>query len=154
MSLLTTALRRLLVASALLAGGAAAFAQVELGPEVFEIASQLRCPVCISENVAQSASPTAAEMRRIIGQQLEAGASEAEILAYFQQRYGDWILLEPPRRGIYLVVWLLPLVVAVVIGGSVALLVRRWTRKGRERVEVDPAYLDVVRREALGEGRS
>lgn len=139
------------VAILLLATGAAS-AQVELSPEVFEIASLLRCPVCISESVAQSASPTAEEMRLLISQRLDAGATETEILAYFQERYGDWILLEPARRGIYLVVWILPVVVAAAVLVAAIVLVRRWARRGREPVEVDPAFLARVHRESVEEG--
>lgn len=129
---------------------AAGMAQVELAPEVFDIASRLRCPVCVSETVAQSASATAVEMREMIGRRLEAGESEDEILAYFQQRYGDWILLDPPRRGIFLVVWLLPVVVAAAIAAVAIVLAVRWTRRGREPIDVDAAALEAFRREAYG----
>ncbi len=129
---------------------AAGMAQVELAPEVFDIASRLRCPVCVSETVAQSASSTAVEMREMIGRRLEAGESEDEILAYFQQRYGDWILLDPPRRGIFLVVWLLPVVVSAAIAAVAVVLAVRWTRRGREPIDVDPAALEAFRRDAYG----
>jgi cytochrome c-type biogenesis protein CcmH len=123
-----------------------ATAQIELQPRVFEIASKLRCPVCVSESVAQSAAPTSVRMREIIAEKLEAGESEAEILAYFQARYGDWILLEPPRRGIYLVVWIVPAVAVVLVLAVLAFYIRRWTRRGQESVEADAGYLDRVRR--------
>ena len=77
-------------------------AAVQLQSRVFEIARQLRCPVCVSESVGDSNASIAIEMRNQIQDQLEAGRSEAEIMAFFQERYGDWILLEPPRRGVHL----------------------------------------------------
>lgn len=144
---------RVAVAVAALLLVASVAAQVDLPAEVFEIAAKLRCPVCISESVAQSSSPTAEEMRRIIAQRLEAGANEAEILAYFQRRYGDWILLEPPRRGIYLLAWGLPIGVGVATLAGLALLVRRWVRSSRTPIDVDPAYLARVR-ESASEGRA
>lgn len=128
---------------ALLLGLAAA--QIQLEPRVFEIADKLRCPVCVSESVAQSASPTSVEMRALIQDKLSEGQSEAEILSYFQTRYGDWILLEPPRRGLYLVVWLAPLVGGLAILGVVLYYLRRWTLRSRAPVEADPAYLAAVR---------
>jgi cytochrome c-type biogenesis protein CcmH len=121
-------------------------AEVDLAPRVFEVASRLRCPVCVSESVAQSASETSVRMREIIAEKLEAGESEAEILDYFQARYGDWILLEPPRRGIYLVVWIVPAVAVVLVLGVLGYYVRRWTRRGEETIEADAGYLDRVRR--------
>lgn len=82
----------------------------DLSPEVFKIAGQLRCPVCQGESAAESNAGIAVEMRRIIAEQLAQGRSEAEIRAFFVERYGDWILYEPPARGLTLWVWLSPLV--------------------------------------------
>ena len=127
---------------------ATAPAQTELDRQVFDLSRQLRCPVCTSESVADSNADVSIEMRNIVQEQLEAGKSEAEVLAYFQARYGDWILLEPPKRGLHLLVWLLPVVVAVAGALALALLVRRWTQTSREPVEADEADLKRVR-EAL-----
>jgi cytochrome c-type biogenesis protein CcmH len=134
-----------------LAIGAAAWAQEgNLDQRVFEIAHQLRCPVCVSESVADSSSRVAIEMRDLIQQQLEEGKTEAEILAFFRDRYGDWILLEPPRQGIHLLVWLLPVVVLLAGGVGLGLFIRRWLRAGRDTPEVDSAELSRVR-EAMAE---
>lgn len=131
-----------LLAVAALTGFAPAWAQVaspdgtrtgtavELESRVFDIARQLRCPTCVSESVADSNANISIEMRRQIQSQLEAGASEAEILAFFQERYGDWILLEPPRRGIHLFVWWLPGIALAAGAGGLAWLMVRWTRAG------------------------
>jgi len=81
----------------------------DFSPRVFEIARQLRCPVCQGESAAESNAGIAVEMRRIIAEQLAQGKSEAEIRAFFVERYGDWILYEPPARGLTLWVWLSPL---------------------------------------------
>jgi cytochrome c-type biogenesis protein CcmH len=119
--------------------------QVELEPRVFEIADKLRCPVCVSESVAQSSSPTAEQMREIIAEQLRAGEGEADILAYFQARYGDWILFEPPRRGIYWIVWLGPMLAGLLALTLLIYYVRSWHRRAEEPVEAEPAYLAQVR---------
>jgi cytochrome c-type biogenesis protein CcmH len=84
-----------------------------------ELAGRLRCPVCQGESVADSPSETAASMNRLIQEQVDAGRSDAEILAFFRQRYGDWILLDPPARGRTLVVWALPAAALVVGVGAV-----------------------------------
>jgi cytochrome c-type biogenesis protein CcmH len=134
-----------LALAALLALGGAFAQEQELDPRVFEIANALRCPTCVSESVAQSSSAIAREMRVIIQEQLEAGASRDEVLAFFQERYGDWILLEPPKRGLNLVVWVLP--VAGVLAGASLLVVmlRRWQAAASEVVEADPLDLARVR---------
>ena len=88
------------------------------------------------------------QMRTIIQQQLSEGKSEAEILAYFQARYGDWILLEPPKRGLHLVVWLLPIIGAGIGVITLGVLFRRWTRTSRQIPDIDEADRQRVR-EAL-----
>ena len=124
----------------------------QLDARTFEIAGQLRCPVCVSESVAESSSPTSLQMRQEIQQQLEQGRSEAQILGYFQERYGDWILLEPPKRGLHLLVWLLPLIAAGAGLVTLAFFIRRWTRASHEPVDVDDEDLRRVR-EAMADGR-
>ncbi|NIQ53391.1 MAG: cytochrome c-type biogenesis protein CcmH, partial [Gammaproteobacteria bacterium] len=47
------------------------------------------------------------------------GDSEEEVLAYFVSKYGQWVLLDPPKEGFNLVVWLAPLV--LLIGGTAVL---------------------------------
>ena len=137
---------RYLVFLLLLIAGLAS-AQLELEPRVFEIAAKLRCPVCTSESVAQSASETSVRMREIIAEKIQAGESEAQILTYFQARYGDWILLEPPRRGLYLVVWIFPALTVMLLLGGLAYYLRRWTRRGQQPLEANPTYVDRVRRD-------
>ncbi|CAN5841025.1 hypothetical protein BH23DEI1_BH23DEI1_01350 [soil metagenome] len=116
-----------------------------LDRRVFEIANELRCPTCVSESVGQSSSPIAREMRIIIQEQLEGGATRTEILAFFQERYGDWILLEPPKRGLHLLVWVLPVAAAMIGVVVLGVLVRRWQAAGATPVAADPADLARVR---------
>ena len=90
-----------------------------------DIAAGLRCPVCLNLSVADSPSRLAGEMRAAIASRVRAGETDEEIRAHFVDRYGEWILLEPTRRGLNLLPWALP-VVAVVAGLAVWLaLVRR-----------------------------
>jgi cytochrome c-type biogenesis protein CcmH len=89
------------------------------------LAARLRCPVCQGESVADSPSETARAMNSLIEDQVDAGRSDAEILAFFRQRYGDWILLDPPAEGRTLVVWALPALGLVVGVAAIALAVRR-----------------------------
>lgn len=124
-------------------------AQVELEPRVFRIAEKLRCPVCVAESVAQSSSPTSVEMRRIIADKLAAGESEAEILTYFVARYGDWILLEPPKRGFYLALWGVPLLVVLGALGALFIRLRRWSR-ARPEGAVESRYLTQIEEDLKG----
>jgi cytochrome c-type biogenesis protein CcmH len=93
------------------------------------IAAELRCPTCEALSVADSPSRSAAEIRRQIAAQLEAGRTPAEVKQYFVDRYGEWILLAPASP----VAWLAPpLVVAAAAAALAAWLLRG---RGRERAD-------------------
>ncbi len=127
-----------------------AYAQVQLEREVFKVAAELRCPVCRSENAAQSSSRASIEFRNIIREQLQAGQDRAQILAFFQQKYGDWILLNPPRRGIYLWVWGLPLVAGALGFGTLGYFLMRWRKNAAVPVTLSAEEKERVRRELGG----
>ena len=96
--------------------------------EARRIGKGLQCPVCQGASVADSPSDLATQMRGVIHRKLEQGESEQQIVAYFVERYGDGVLIEPPRRGIGLAVWLGPGLVLAVGAGALFLLVRTWLR--------------------------
>lgn len=120
----------------------------DLEEKVREIASELRCVVCQNLSVADSPSDLAKEMRNLVRELVQQGKSHEEIRAYFQSRYGDFVLLEPPKRGFNLLVWGLPFVALLAGACGVYLVARRWTEQ-REPVArpVDPDLLERVRRE-------
>src|SRR5213083_2798652 len=91
---------------------------------VYDIASQLRCVVCQNLSVADSPSEMANQMRGVIRERLAMGETPEQVVSYFVDKYGDWILLSPPRRGFSLLVWILPAVAVVVGLGVAALLIR------------------------------
>jgi len=130
-----SALRTALV-SLLLAGAAPAqtppqafpLDSVALEAKVREIAATLRCPVCLNLSIADSPSQLARDMREIVREHLKRGESEAQVRAFFEARYGDWVDMKPRARGFNLLVWLLP-AVAVLGGGTlIVVAVRRWIR--------------------------
>ncbi|HYG72974.1 MAG TPA: cytochrome c-type biogenesis protein CcmH, partial [Actinomycetota bacterium] len=96
------------VAIAIAAGRGDDAAAVSIDARAQEIAAGLRCPVCQNLSVADSPSRLAGEMRAEIVSRLRAGASPDDVRAYFVDRYGAWILLEPPRHGFDLIPWLVP----------------------------------------------
>lgn len=86
------------------------------------IGSMLRCPVCRGVPIADSPSALAQEMMGVVRQQIAAGKSDEEILAYFEERYGEWALLEPKAEGMNLAIWVLPAL--VLAGGAAGILIR------------------------------
>ena len=134
----------------LLAGSAAAVPVDET--TVHDVAAQLRCVVCQSLSVADSPSETANQMRGIIRERLAAGESPAQVRAYFVEKYGEWILLAPPKSGFNLLVWVVPFAGLGLGLVLVAVVLRRWSRNIPPGVpaRVDPALRERIRRE-LGE---
>lgn len=121
--------------------------QVQLEREVFEIAGELRCPVCRAESAADSSADSSVEFRNIIRERLEAGQTREEIIASFQQRYGDWILMDPPRRGIYLWVWGLPLAAALIGIALLGYLFMRWRKNASAPQDLSVEERERVQRE-------
>ena len=99
-----------------------------LDARVAAVASRLRCPVCQGESIQDSPAELSTQMKALVREQLHAGRSEREVLDYFVQKYGQWILLEPRAEGINLLVCGLPTLFLVLGGGVLIVLVKRWTR--------------------------
>jgi cytochrome c-type biogenesis protein CcmH len=140
----------MVIVSGLLSGAASAAAP-DLETHVREISQQLRCPVCQGLSVGDSPSELAHEMRDVVREQLRQGKTRAEVLDYFVQRYGEWILLAPPKRGFNLVVWVLPFILLPVGAVTVYIGARRWVRNrqaaGSPSTAVDPKYAERLRHE-------
>ena len=117
-----------LAAALLLAAPAAASEQ---HPTLLELESQIMCPVCAGETLAQSDSPAAAQVKRYIQRRIAAGDTRSQIKRELVAQYGTRILAAPPRHGFDLLAWVLPLV--LILGGAagMGLLAWRWTR-GRD----------------------
>jgi cytochrome c-type biogenesis protein CcmH len=141
----------LLVTMVIMSAGGPIRAQPDLEEQVRAVAAELRCPVCQNLSVADSPSEMAGQMRALIRERLEAGQSREAIIAYFTEKYGEWILLSPRARGFNLLVWLLP--AAATLAGIVGIgwTARRWLRRGSQEFHTvmgdDDPYLRRVREE-------
>jgi cytochrome c-type biogenesis protein CcmH len=97
-----------------------------LDDRVNQVASQLQCPICNGESVADSPSALAGQMRTVIRQQLQSGASEQQVISYFVARYGEGIRQDPPKSGFTLLMWLGPVVMLLAGIFVVTQVARRW----------------------------
>jgi cytochrome c-type biogenesis protein CcmH len=100
--------------------------QQTLDQHVHNIGSQLKCPICQNESVADSPSYIAQQMRGVIRQQVQEGKSDQEIIQYFQERYGNQIVWTPQWQGFSLLAWLMP--IGLMLAGLVLVwfTVRDW----------------------------
>ncbi len=102
--------------------------QETLDQRVIDVASQLKCPVCQGESVANSPAEISQQMRALIRQQLQSGMTEQQSIQYFRSRYGDRILWSPPQQGFTLLAWLVPPAVLLLGALAVFFVLRGWGR--------------------------
>ena len=97
--------------------------------EAQAIDQMLMCPVCPAESIDQAQVPLARQMRQRVREMLAEGATRQEVLDYFADRYGQNVLASPPKSGLNLLAWILP-IAGLLAALAVALLVLR-AMKGR-----------------------
>jgi cytochrome c-type biogenesis protein CcmH len=81
-------------------------------------------------------------MMEAIDAQVEAGRTDEEIFTYFRARYGDEVLVEPPREGINLALWWVPVGVLLLGLGVVALYLKDSSALGRRRPQAATSNAD------------
>lgn len=129
-------------------------AQVQEDPlerEMLDIAKDLRCTVCQNQPVSESNADMAVDMRDIIREQLQAGKSREEIVQYFVDRYGNYVLLTPPFDPTGALLWIAPAALLIGIGAFAWLYQRRRVKPLATTTPVlspeDQARVQAVRRE-------
>jgi len=114
-----------------------------------ELASKLRCLVCQNQTIAESNAGLAVDLRNQVREQIKAGKTDAQIVQYMTDRYGDFVLYQPPFKATTLLLWLGPLLL-LVLGAFAA---RRVIRARKVAVAVPLSEADRARAEALLQGK-
>lgn len=96
---------------------ATASAEPELAARMHRLESNFRCLVCQNETIADSTADLAADLRLIIHEQVQQGATDAQIRDYMVTRYGDFVLYDPPFKTLTWVLWLGPFALLVLAFG-------------------------------------
>ncbi len=107
------------------------------------IGQQLRCLVCQNESIEDSGADLARDLRHIVRQQVSAGHSNREIIAWMVARYGNFVRLRPPFEPFTLLLWMSP-ALALLAGFGAALL-------GRRRAAAPPPPLTAAERSRLAD---
>ena len=108
------------------------------------LTEQLRCLVCQNETLADSRADLAEDLRRQIREQMKAGKSDQEILAFLTQRYGDFVLYKPPVKSTTYLLWFGPFV--LLFAGAGALY--SYLKHRRERIKDKPLTMEERQRAA------
>ncbi len=132
---------------AVLAGDApelAADPQLEL--RTTRLGNELRCLVCQNQTIADSRSGLANDLKEQIREQLRAGKTDEQVMAYMVERYGDFVLYRPPVKGTTALLWYGPYVLLAAGAVLVVLILRR--RRPSDESESLP-FTDADRAAAL-----
>jgi cytochrome c-type biogenesis protein CcmH len=123
--------------------------ETALDIQVREIAKTLRCTVCQTENIWESGAPLAQQMRGVVRERLKLGHSPEDIQEYFLSRYGDYIMMEPPKHGVNWFIWVGPFI--LLLGGGLLLYqeVNGWVRGTPSPPAATPPPLDEQARQRL-----
>lgn len=79
------------------------------------ITKQLRCLVCQNQTLADSSAGLAEDLRAEVAQRVRAGESDKDIFTFMVDRYGDFILYNPPLKRTTILLWLGPFVLLGII---------------------------------------
>ena len=66
----------------------------------------LRCLVCRTENIDDSDAQLARDLRILVRERLVAGDTDEEAVAFLVDRYGEYVLLNPPATGANILLWI------------------------------------------------
>lgn len=91
---------------------------------------EIRCVVCENEPVSHSTADIARDMRRMIREQVQTGASNDQVRHYFSERYGQFVLFRPPTEGAGLLLWAFPFALLAIAGGAIGWRLASNRRKG------------------------
>jgi cytochrome c-type biogenesis protein CcmH len=98
------------------------------------IAEELRCLVCQNESLAGSRADLALDLRRELRTLIKSGKSDAEIKKYLVDRYGDFILYNPPVKPTTWLLWFGPLALLLLAGWVMLNVIRRSQRQTEPQV--------------------
>lgn len=116
--------------SMLVIGAVRASGELTGDQRVAEISKRLACPICDGESVYESRNGASDDIRNQIRAQVQAGRTDAEVIAYVQSRSPEADLtLVPDGEGVELWVWILPVVVVALGGVGLGVAFARWRRQ-------------------------
>jgi len=98
-----------------------------------EVGRQLRCLVCQNQSIFDSNSALAKDLRVVVREQMDTGASDQEILDYIAVRFGDYVLLNPRMNAQTYILWGSP--IAFLLLGLIALISYHRGRSPRSKPE-------------------
>src|SRR5712691_8423241 len=110
----------------------------QLEKRVMKLSQELRCLVCQNETLADSRADLAEDLRSKIREQMTAGKSDKQIVAFLTERYGDFVLYRPPVKPTTYLLWFGPFV--LLLAGLAILF--RYVKQRRDSINDQPLTKD------------
>lgn len=101
------------------------FADPALEERARSIGRELRCLKCRNQSIFDSNAGIAKDLRVVVRERITAGDSDREILAFVQDRFGDYVLLKPPVAAHTYALWLAPLALFLIGGLAFSAYMRK-----------------------------
>ena len=102
------------------------------------LSKELRCPKCQNQNLADSNSPIAADLRRELYHLLQQGKADSEIVDFMVDRYGEFVLYRPRMSSLTYILWFGPAVL-IFIGIIVVIVIIRKKQTPKEKLALSDA---------------
>ena len=89
--------------------------QTVVNEERFQnLTNELRCLVCQNQTIAESNATLAVDLKKQVAKQINEGKRDKEILLFMEERYGEFVLYNPPVSAENSLLWLGPFIVLVI----------------------------------------
>jgi cytochrome c-type biogenesis protein CcmH len=111
-----------------------------------DLSGGLRCLVCRNESIDESNAELARDMRILVRERLVAGDTDAEVIDFLVDRFGEYVLLRPTTQGSNLILWIAgPALFLIALGGALIYL------RSRSKVKADTKDLSAEEQQRLDE---
>jgi cytochrome c-type biogenesis protein CcmH len=114
----------------------------EIEKRMLALTMDLRCLVCQNEPISDSRAEFSNDIRREIREQIKANKTDEEIIQFLVDRYGDFILYNPPVKSTTVMLWFGPAILFVIALGALIVHLKR------RRVQIEDISLSQEQLEA------
>ena len=110
-----------------------------------DLIAEFRCPKCLNTNLPGSDAPVARDLRRTVYRLVNEGMTDDQVRRYLQDRYGDFVLYDPPVRANTWILWFGP---PILLLAGILVLRRIGSRMTRVFLSDDErARLEAIRKQ-------
>tara|TARA_Y100000590_G_scaffold455285_2_gene603639 strand:+ start:148 stop:513 length:366 start_codon:yes stop_codon:yes gene_type:complete len=90
-----------------------------------KVLKNLRCLVCQGQTISDSNSEFATIIKSVVDDKIQEGLNEQEIYEFLSEKYGDWILFNPPLKNNSYILWFLPYLLFVFGGVALYFVIKK-----------------------------